>query len=348
MIWLVLLLISIASCRSTRSHSGHKKLSERQNTTAKADSALPRMNGVNMAGLEFGIDNNGGQSGSYVSPPVDQIPHFITGKVNALRFPIGWQYIQPTINGPLNETYLALLDKYVTATTDLRGFAIIDLHNYGRRDGKIVGESDLGAGTLVDLWTRLADHYKNQSNVLFGLMNEPHDLTSSVWFGVIQQVVTAIRKAGADNNILLPGNTWEHLATFASDYNNGLSAIKNPDGSHKGLIFEIHQYFDQDGSGTNPECTQDHITELQPVVTLLQNDGRQVFITEAGGGNTQSCNDIVSKFVTAAQSAYPTVVGIMIWAAGSFAADYPLVAAIQKGSEWVDQSTFNAAKAALA
>ncbi|KAH9809741.1 family 5 glycoside hydrolase [Melampsora americana] len=343
------LLFSVASCLSIRNNSRHKYHPKHQKkVTEKAGTSLPRMNGVNMAGLEFGIDSNGGQSGSYVPPPLDQISHLITGKVNTLRFPIGWQYIQPTINGALNETYLTLLDKYVTETINLGAFAIIDLHNYARRDGKIVGESDLGADALADLWVRLAGHYKSQPNVLFGLINEPHDVNSKVWFEVVQQVVTAIRKAGANNNILLPGNTWQHFATFSSDYNNGLSAIKNPDGSHKGLVFEIHQYFDQDGSGTNKECTQDHISEMQSVVTLLQNDGRQVLITETGGGNTQSCSEIVSKFTTAAESAYPTVVGVLIWAAGSFAADYALVATCRQGNEWVDQSTFNAAKAAFA
>ncbi|EGG08510.1 family 5 glycoside hydrolase [Melampsora larici-populina 98AG31] len=316
----------MASCRSIQPNSGHKQNLEHRAATAV--STLPRMNGVNIAGLEFGIDTNGGKSGSYVSPPLDQIPHFITGKVNALRFPIGWQYIQVndvSDKAPLDQAYLTLLDKYVMATTKLGAFAIIDLHNYARRDGKVVGQSDLGADTLVDLWTRLAAHYKDQPKVLFGLMNEPHDLTSSVWFGVIQSVVTAIRKAGANNNILLPGNAYQHLATFASDYNNGLSAIKNPDGSHTGLILEIHQYFDQDGSGTSTQCTQDHIAELQSVVTLLKNGGRQVFITEAGGGNTKSCSDIVSKFVTAATKAYPTVVGTLVWAAGSFAAVCPFL-----------------------
>ncbi|KAH9810630.1 family 5 glycoside hydrolase [Melampsora americana] len=313
----------------------------------KSGGGLPRMNGVNMAGLEFGIGNNGQKTGDPPqAPPLDQIPHFIKGGSNVIRFPFGWQYIQPTVKAPLNTTYLSLLDKYVTATTKLGAHAIIDLHNFARRDGQIIGESSLGADTLVDLWTKLAAHYKDQPKVIFGLINEPHDVTSKKWFGVVQQVVTAIRKQGAKNNILLPGNNWQHLSTFADDYKNGLSAIKNPDGSQQGLIFEIHQYFDQDGSGTNKECVQDHLKELQTVSDLLKKDKRQALITEIGGGNSQSCVEIVSKFVKAA-SASSSIMGVMIWSAGSFKPDYVLVVTIKEGNGYKDQMTFEAMKKAL-
>ncbi|KAH9810629.1 family 5 glycoside hydrolase [Melampsora americana] len=308
---------------------------------------LPRMNGVNMAGLEFGMGTNGDKSGNPpYPPPLDQIPHFVKQGLNVIRFPIGWQYIQPEVKQPLNTTYLSILDQYVKKTTKLGAHAIVDLHNYGRRDGQIIGESSLGADTLVDLWTKLAAHYKDQPKVIFGLMNEPHDLTSKVWFDVLQQVVTAIRKQGSNNNILLPGNNWQHFQTFADDYKNGLSAIKNPDGSHTGLIFDIHQYFDQDGSGTNLECNQDHIQELQTVSDLLKQDKRQVLITEMGGGNSQSCVDYVSKFVKAASTS-PSIIGVVIWAAGSFDQSYTLVITVKEGNGWKDQMTFEAMKKAL-
>ncbi|EGG01066.1 family 5 glycoside hydrolase [Melampsora larici-populina 98AG31] len=350
-------LFSVASCRSIWTGSGEQGetlLQRRENSVPdqaghRSDHLLPRMNGVNMAGLEFGIGSNGDRNGNPPqAPPLDQIPHFIKGGSNVIRFPFGWQYMQDTIKGDLNKTYLSLLDEYVTATTQLNATAIIEVHNFARRDGQIIGESSVGADALVDLWTRLAKHYNDQPNVMFGLMNEPHDVTSKIWIGVVQQVVTGIRKAGAENNILLPGNAWEHLLTFADDYNNGLSAIKNPDGSVRGLIFEIHQYFDYNGVGDQKECTQDHLSELQSVVDLLKKDGRQVLITELGGGNSQSCSDIIHKFVAAAASAYPTVIGTLMWGAGSFAPDYTLVVTVKEGNGWKDQMNFASLKTALA
>ncbi|KAG0147470.1 hypothetical protein CROQUDRAFT_61622 [Cronartium quercuum f. sp. fusiforme G11] len=307
---------------------------------------LPRMNGVNMAGLEFGIWTNGEKNGNpSVQPPIDQIQHFVPEGVNLFRFPFGWQYLQPIIKGALDPTQLATLDKYVNATIEKRSFAVIDLHNYGRRDGKIVGQSDLGADALVDLWTKLALHYKNRRHVIFGVMNEPHDLESKSWISVVQQVVTAIRNAGAHNYILMPGNNWSHLKTFAEDYNGGMSSIKNPSGSTKGLIFEIHQYFDSDGSGTTKECNQDHLNELTSVVTLLKKDDRQALITEMGGGNTKSCADVITKFVTEVDKNYPTIAGSAIWSAGAISPDSPLIVTIKVGNTWQDQMNFNAVKA---
>lgn len=105
-----------------------------------------------------------------------------------------------------------------------------------------MGESDLGVDALVDFWTKMANYYKSKPRVVFGLMNEPHDQNSKTWISVVAKLVEAIRNANAsDNVILLPGNEWSHLKTFESDYNAGMSAIKNPNGTTDGLVFELHQ-----------------------------------------------------------------------------------------------------------
>jgi endoglucanase len=60
----------------------------------------------------------------------------------------------------------------------------------------------------------LAAKYASKPKVAFGIMNEPHDLTDiNAWATTVQAAVTAIRKAGATQNlILLPGNDW--VSTF--------------------------------------------------------------------------------------------------------------------------------------
>ncbi|EGG01067.1 family 5 glycoside hydrolase, partial [Melampsora larici-populina 98AG31] len=275
--------------------------------------------GVNMAGLEFGINSNGQKGDKNLPPDLTQVDDFVNQGFNMIRIPFGWQFIQPTLKGELDPTQLALLDKHVNAVLAKKAYVIIDLHNYARHEGKIVGQSDVGADALVDLWTRLAVHYKDQRHVTFGLMNEPHDVDSKTWIGTLQQVVTAVRKAGAiRTKLILPGNAWSHPTTFANDYNLGLSGIKNPDGTHHGLIFEFHQYFDNDGVGTQRECSQDHIDELNSAVALLKKDGRQALITEMGGGNSQSCTADLNTILHDAPQNYPTIIGALIWGGGSF------------------------------
>ncbi|KAH9810632.1 family 5 glycoside hydrolase [Melampsora americana] len=311
--------------------SGFATLQKRETGTPQVDQQLakgsqkhfhpfPRVRGVNVAGLEFGINSSGNKGDKNLPPDLTEVEDFIKQGFNIIRIPFGWQFIQPKVKGELDPTQLALLDKYVNAVLAQKAYVVIDLHNYARLEGKIIGQSEVGADDLVDLWKRLAEHYKDHGHVIFGLMNEPHDVDSKTWIGVLQKVVTAVREAGAiRQKLLLPGNSWSHLATFADDYKLGLSGLKNPDGSHHGLIFDIHQYFDAGGSGTSRECSEDHIAELNSVTALLKKDGRQALITELGGGNTQSCTAIITKFMAAVEANYPTILGGLIWGGGSFA-----------------------------
>lgn len=115
--------------------------------------SIKSMNGVNIPGLEFGIDTNGQQTGSPAyPPPISQISHFLNERnslLNAIRIPVGWQRLQvsflfsrrietdrlnialfqPEIKGALNDTYLSTLDEYVDEIMRYNGIAIIDLHN---------------------------------------------------------------------------------------------------------------------------------------------------------------------------------------------------------------------------
>ena len=68
---------------------------------------------------------------------------------------------------------------------------------YARWNGGIIGQGGPTDAQFVSLWTQLATQYKSNSRVVFGIMNEPHDLTVTTWAVTVQKVVTAIRSAGA-------------------------------------------------------------------------------------------------------------------------------------------------------
>jgi len=42
---------------------------------------------------------------------------------------------------------------------------------------------------------------QNTDNIMFGVMNEPHDVDINKWAATVQLVVTAIREAGATTQI---------------------------------------------------------------------------------------------------------------------------------------------------
>lgn len=124
-------------------------------------------------------------------------------------------------------------------------------------------------------------------------MNEPHDIPDiKAWAATVQEVVTAIRGAGAAKNlILLPGNGYTSAESFVSSGSaEALAAVKNADGTTDNLIMDVHKYLDSDNSGTHTECVKDNIDNaFKPLADWLRTNKRQAMLTETGGGNTASC-----------------------------------------------------------
>jgi len=127
-------------------------------------------------------------------------------------------------------------------------------------------------------------------------MNEPHNIPDmKIWAATVQEAVTAIRAAGATNQmILLPGNDFTSAETFISNGSAGnLSSVKNPDGTNTSLVFDVHKYLDVDGSGTHLECVSNHITDtFQPLAAFLVDNKRTAILSEIGGGNSASVSNL--------------------------------------------------------
>ena len=76
-----------------------------------------------------------------------------------------------------------------------------------------------GAETaLVDRWRRLATHYRDNARVIFGLMNEPHDMATEAWVSAANASIREIRATGATQRILVPGNAWTGAHAWSADY----------------------------------------------------------------------------------------------------------------------------------
>jgi endoglucanase len=254
-----------------------------------------------MAGFDFGCSSDGtcNVGGHYDIVRDDdglaQMNHLTSLGMNAFRLPVGWQYlVNSVLGGPLNETNLAAYDALVQGCLNSgANLCLIDVHNYARWDTKIIAQGGPTNAQFADLWGKIAAHYKNESRIAFGVMNEPHDVPDIVaWAGSVQAAVTAIRNAGATTQmIFLPGNDWTSAAKFISNGSAGaLKNVTNPDGSIKGLIMDVHKYLDFDNSGTNTECVTNNIADaFAPLADWLRQNGRQAFLSETGGGNVASC-----------------------------------------------------------
>lgn len=168
----------------------------------------------------------------------------------------------------------------------------IDLHNFSRFNGRIIGQSSGGPtdAQFADFWTQLATKYKSNTKIIFGLMNEPHDLDVPTWAATCQAVVTAIRNSGASNMILLPGTNFASAGRFVSSGSAAeLIKIKNPDGTFDNLVLDLHKYLDVDNSGSHTTCTTDNIADaFQLAADFLRTNGRTALVSETGAGTDAS------------------------------------------------------------
>lgn len=290
--------------------------------------AVPRLGGVNLAGCEFGTDTNGG-SGTTYCPSADQIGHFVSKGANLIRLPVNWQAL---VGNNQASTSLATglftqFDNLVKASLSAGAYVMIDLHNYARWNGGIVGQGGPTDANFAAVWTLLATKYKDQPKVIFGLMNEPHDVPDNTkWAASVQAAVNAIRAAGAKSQIIaLPGNFWAHADDWLNGNNNPLLNVKDPATGDKSLlVLDVHKYLDGNGSGTSRDCVTDGTDTWAQLGSFLSKNGYKALISEIGGGNTQSCITNLGKSLNYLASHPDQYMGFAVWSAGSFDTNYEL------------------------
>ncbi|KAL5341351.1 glycoside hydrolase superfamily [Aspergillus crustosus] len=296
--------------------------------------------GINIAGFDFGCGNTQGiYTASGVTPPlltqggvdgVGQMNHFVSSSgLNVFRLPVCWQYlVNNNLGGTLDATNFGIYDQLVQACLNTGSYCVVDIHNYARWNNQVIGQSS-GAVTndqFASVWYQVAAKYAGSSRVIFGLMNEPHDLDIASWATSAQYAVTSIRNAGATSQmVLLPGTSYTSVGGFISTGSAAaLSAVTNPDGSTTNLIFDVHQYLDADSSGTSTECASNGVDNLSRLATWLRSNNRQAFLTETGGGSTASCYTNLCAELDWMNYNSDVYLGWIGWAAGSFATDYVL------------------------
>ena len=198
-----------------------------------ANTSKVQFAGVNIAGFDFGCSIEGfcnltntfdiaGKGNGQ-----QQMDHFIqTSGLNTFRLPFGWQFlVNNKVGATLDAKNLATYDALVQGCLKTKAIlCVLDLHNYARFDGKIVGQGGPPNSALVSIWQQLATKYAKEERIAFGIMNEPHDIPSiETWAATVQEVVTGIRNAGAKTQfILMPGNNFTSAGAFVENGSGGM------------------------------------------------------------------------------------------------------------------------------
>jgi endoglucanase len=282
--------------------------------------------GVNVAGAEFGAGTLPGRLGTeYRFNSEATLRYFAEKNLGLVRLPLQWERLQPAIAGPLDAAYLANIKRSVAWAKAHGGAVTLDIHNFARYRGMVTD-----ASSLADLWVRLSSEFKFEPAVhAYNLMNEPHDMGGANWKTISQAVVSAIRANQDDKLILVPGDSWSSANRWVSVH-GGSGWIQD---SANNFMYEAHQYFDRDESGTyaqsyaaelaaNPDLANVGRTRVARFVDWCRANSVRGMLGEYGIPDTDPrWLGVLDGFLSALDAA-----GMdgTYWAAGEWWGTYPL------------------------
>ncbi|MBB3287242.1 MULTISPECIES: glycoside hydrolase family 5 protein [unclassified Rhizobium] len=312
--------------------------------------------GINLSGAEYG-DRDGAFGVNYTYNSEETVGYFANKGMNIVRLPFRWERLQPVLGQPFDGAELQRLKDAVDLIQKHGMAVLLDPHNFGYYDKTQLTQAPATDLAFGDFWARLAIEFANRKGVLFGLMNEPHDIKAPDWLEAANAAIRSIRTVGARNLILVPGTNWTGAHSWSTDVLGGgangtvMLGVKDPLDFY---AFEFHQYLDADSSGTHAVCDGSDSAQkgLLDVTEWLRKNGKRGFLGEFGVPGTQPCLDGLKAVFGIMADHSDVWLGWSYWAAGEWwPADEPLNVQPRNGKDRPQMKTITAAagkKAALA
>jgi len=300
--------------------------------------------GVNLSGAEFGQAHLPGQYNTdYTFQSENSFRYFSGRNLDLIRFPIQWERIQPTLHGPLDSSYLALLRRSIAWSKAHDCKLVIEIHNFGRYsfnengrlntyviDNPVGGMVRVTTADLADFWLRMSVEFRDDDGVYaYDIMNEPHDMGPASWKNISQATLNAIRSNGDRKLVMIPGDSWSSANRWMSTH--GPQAwITDPANN---FLYEAHEYFDSDESGTytmsydeelrrNANLANIGLSRLAPFEAWCRNNNVGGYLGEYGiPNNDLRWLTVLENFLNALDR-----MGFngTYWAAGEWWGNYPL------------------------
>ncbi len=282
--------------------------------------------GLNLSGAGFAAQKLPGINGTnYIFPVEAYFSQWSDRGVKLIRFPILWERLQPTLGASFDPTYAALIDRTFGYANKYGMKIILDLHNYMRYRGVVIGTGSVSYAHYQDVMTRIAQRWSSQPSLYaYDIMNEPHDAVAQ-WAIAAQYGINGVRSVDSTRPIMIEGNGWAE-ATRWPQWNDSLLSLKDPASN---LIFQAHTYFDGEGGGGNYAVSSasaypdDYgIQRVKPFVDWLKKNGKRGMIGEFGVPDTDPRWNVIMGRTLAylRQNCIPAT----YWAAGPGWANYNL------------------------
>jgi endoglucanase len=272
------------------------------------------------------VDRRPGVYGQdYFYPTQDEVDYFVGKGMTVFRLPFSWENLQHSQFGEFDPAEQARLDDIIGYATGRGARVILDPHNYARYFNQIVG-AGVPAAALADLWSRLATHFKDNPRLIFGLMNEPNSMPTELWLADANAAIQAIRQTGATNLILVPGNAWTGAANWDQNWYgtpNAQVMLGVVDPGHN-YAFDVHQYLDQDSSGTHEQCVSPTVgsERLASFTAWLHQHAQRAFLGEFAGARNDTCYAALDDMLAFIDRNAAVWLGWTYWAAGPWWGEY--------------------------
>jgi endoglucanase len=275
---------------------------------------------VNLSGAEFGSALPGTEGIDYTWPTSSEVDYFVSKGMNTFRVNFMWERLQPSAMGEFASKYASELDALVGYATSKRAAVLLNPQNFARYYGNTIGSSQVPNSYFADFWKRLAVRYGQNPRVIFGLVNEPHDLPTEQWVSAANAALAAIRGTGATNLVFVPGNGWTGAWSWSQNWYGTANSVAmlNVVDPGNNMAFEAHQYLDSSAGGDTGTCMSTTIgsERLAPFIAWLRANGKKGAIPEFAGGDNATCNTAIGNMLNTMEAASDVLLGWMWWSAG--------------------------------
>jgi len=296
----------------------------RASLSADVENKRPLFAGVNLAGGEFG-KVPGTYRTDYTYPTTADIDYYAQLGFNLIRVPFRWERLQPTLGAPFVADDQSLLTAVVEHAAGKGILVVLDTHNYARRwladDGwtaeHLIGSKLVPTSAFADFCARLADAFKGAQSVVFGLMNEPWGIEPEDWLNIANEAIGAIRREGASQLVLVPGVAYTGAHSWIAAGNPVMGNVIDP--ANK-FAFEVHQYFDEDSSGTSPRAVGSRIgsERIEAFQRWCRQNGFRAFLGEFAAGADETSLAALNDICRTLEANSDVWLGWAAWAGGSW------------------------------
>jgi endoglucanase len=303
---------------------------------AVAEDPLYFARGMNLSSGELNPDHKPAiYAKDYIYPPPQELDYYAGKGFTVVRLPYRWERLQPSLFGELDGAELGRIKTFVAAAQARGMKVIVSPHNFGRYflhgNETLIGTADVPIAAFADFCRKVAGALVGNDAVYgLSLMNEPHD-SQGLWKQTAQAGLDAIRTVDRERLVLAPGDDWSGAWSWRH-YNDDF--LLNDSAGH--ILYEAHQYFDLDHSGTyktgftlNAASIDRGVEWVQPFAEWLTAHRVKGILTEFGVPN----DDPRWLELTRRLLAYLAKENIpwVYWAGGPWWGDYPLSAEPKNG-----------------